>query len=145
MKNNFLPISAFTIGICLSVISLLSNQDQVLNHDDTYYVIRCKDFSGLLFSIFVIMSITYFSIQKYCNRRIGILQIVAFSVSIIYFLIYDLITEPFSPGYSYANPISFKFGTIYIPLVFLFVFLSSLILFVANIIIAIIKRIRAST
>jgi len=64
---------------------------------------------------------------------------VMFIIPIIYFMLYDLITEPFSPGYYFAHPIAYRWKTVYIPLSMLFAFLISLVLFLINVGLAIIK------
>ena len=126
------------MGVLLTVISLGSGKDQTLNLEDTYYIIRCMDFSIFLLLVFIFFSTIYFLIRKYYNSKMGTFQIVLFMIPTIYFMLYDLITEPFSPGYYFAHPIAYKWQTIYIPLSMLFAFLISLALFLINIGLAII-------
>lgn len=139
MKKNFLSILYQIVGIILSIISLVSGKKQILNFGDTYYIIECSNFSVFLFFLFSIISFTYFLIRNYYNRIIGKIQIISFFIPVIYFMIYDLITEKFSPGYYFSHPIVYNWQTIYIPMVLFFVFCGSIILLVCNLIVALIK------
>lgn len=131
----------FATGIILSLYSILSQNKQTLNIDDTYYVFFAKDFAFFVLIIYLIIGVLLLSIENHINWRIKLIQYIMFNVPFIYYIFSDLLNHN-NPGYYLAHPIAFKWEVVYIPITLYLTFLTSLIIFISIIFFGIFKMLK---
>lgn len=142
MKKQF-PITIFILlGIILTLISFISDKKQVINIDDTYYVISSSHFGIVLLLLFLIPAILSFAFQKYISKKLLLIQLLFFALPLTYFMLYDIITQPYSPGYYFAHPFLSELQAVYLPIGFLAIFLVSILLLIINSIYLVVKFIK---
>jgi hypothetical protein len=120
----------FATGLILCLYSFVSQNKQILNIDDTYYVISGNDFAIFISLIYLVLGAIFLVIEKYLSLRIKVIQYLMFNIPFIYFIFSD-ISEYNNPGYYLGNPIAYKWNTVYIPVGLIFCFLTSIILFIS--------------
>jgi hypothetical protein len=118
----------FATGIILCLYSIVNQNKQVLNVDDTYYVISGNHFALFVSIIYLVFGSIFLVIEKYLRFGIKVAQYLMFNIPFIYF-IFSNIDDYNNPGYYLGNPIAYKWNTIYIPIGLTFCFLISIILF----------------
>jgi hypothetical protein len=118
----------FATGLILCLYSIISQNKQVLNIDDTYYVISGNDFAIFVSLIYLVLASIFLVIEKYLRFRIKVAQYLMFNIPFIYF-IFSNIDDYNNPGYYLGNPIAYKWNTIYIPIGLISSFFISVILF----------------
>ncbi|PVX44426.1 hypothetical protein C8C85_0159 [Flavobacterium sp. 103] len=142
MKKQF-PIAIFIfLGVILASISFINHKNQVINIYDTYYIISSSDFGIVLLLLFLIPAILSFTFQKFVSKKLLWIQLLFFALPIIYFMIYDIVTQHYSPGYYFAHPFLFELQTVYLPIGFLVIFLVSILLLIFNSIYSVVKFIK---
>lgn len=118
----------FATGLILCLYSIISQNKQILNIDDTYYVISGNDFAIFLSIIYLVIVSVFLFTEKYLRFGIKVTQYLMFNIPFIYF-IFSNIDDYNNPGYYLGNPIAYKWNTVYIPIGLIFCFLISIILF----------------
>jgi len=127
-KINKISYFYFATGLTLSLYSIFSQKNQVLNIDDTYYVISGNNFALFVSLIYLIFSTIFLVMEKYIGSGLKVFQYLMFNIPFIYFIFVDL-DKYNNPGYYLGNPIAYKWNTMYIPIGLIFCFLISIILF----------------
>jgi hypothetical protein len=142
MKKQF-PIAIFILlGVILAFITFISHKNQVINIDDNYFVINSSDFGIVLLILFLVPAILSFAFQKFISKKLLWIQLLFFALPVIYFMIYDIITQPYSPGYYFAHSFLSELQTVYLPIGFLTIFLVSILLLIINSIYSVVKFIK---
>ncbi len=118
----------FVTGLILCLYSIISQNKQVLNIDDTYYVISGNDFAIFVSLIYLVLGSIFLVIEKYLRFRIKAAQYLMFNIPFVYFVFSDL-SDYNSPGYYLGNPIAYKWNTIYIPVGLIFCLIISIFIF----------------
>lgn len=118
----------FATGLILCLYSLVSQANQVLNVDDTYYVISGNDFAIFVFIIYLFLGVIFLVIEKFISSNVKKFQFLMFTIPFIYFVFSDL-SDDDKPGFYLTNPIVYQWNTIYIPFGLIFCFLISIICF----------------
>lgn len=138
-----LPITIFILlGIILALFSFISPKDQVINIYDTYYIISSSHFGIVLLLLFLIPALLSFTFQKFISKKLIWAQLLFFAMPLTYFMIYNIITQPYSPGYYFAHPFLSELQAVYLPIGFLFIFLVSIVLLIFNSIYSVVKFIK---
>lgn len=120
----------FATGLILCLYSIISQNKQVLNIDDTYYVISGNDFTIFVSLIYLVLGAIFLVIEKYLSFGIKVFQYLMFNIPFVYFVFSDL-SDYNNPGYYLGNPIAYKWNTVYIPVGLTICFLISVVLFFA--------------
>jgi hypothetical protein len=120
----------FATGLILCLYSFISQNQQVLNVDDTYYMITGNDFAIFVSLVYLILGAIFLVIDNFISFRIKVLQYLMFNIPFVYFVFSDL-SDYNNPGYYLGNPIAYKLNTIYIPVGLILCFLISIALFLA--------------
>lgn len=142
MKKQFPIVIFILLGIVLALISFTSHKNQVINIDETYYVISSSHFGIVLLILFLVTAILSFAFQKFLSKKLLWIQLLFFALPLTYFMIYDIITQPYSSGYYFAHPFLSKLQTAYLPIGFLVIFLVSILLLIFNSIYSVVKFIK---
>lgn len=129
-KINKISYFYFATGLILSLYSIISQNTQVLNLDDTYYAISGKDFAMFVSLIYLVLGVIFLEIEKYLRSGIKVFQYLMFNIPFIYFIFSDM-SDYNNLGYYLGNPIAYKWNTFYIPVGLIFCFLISIILFIS--------------
>lgn len=108
--------------------SIVSQNKQVLNVDDTYYVISGTDFAIFTSLIYLVIGVFFLFFEKYSSFGIKVLQYIMFNIPFVYFMLSDVIDYE-NPGYYLANPIAYKWKAEFIPLGLILCFGISIVLF----------------
>ena len=117
----------FATGIILCLYSILSQNKQIFNVEDTYYVISGNDFAIFVSLIYLVIGSIFLVIERYLRLIIKVVQYLMFNIPFIYF-IFSNINDYNNPGYYLMNPIAYKWNTIYIPIGLIFCFSISVVL-----------------
>ena len=117
----------FIKGLIISLYSIVS---QILNFDDTYYVIFGNDFALFVFLIYLVFGSLFLVIEKHLSFRMTVFQYLMFTIPFLYFVFSDLTFYNTPPNY-FINPIEYKWIYIYIPVGLIICFYLSIILFIA--------------
>ncbi len=117
-------------GLIISLFSIVSQNKQVLNFDDIYYVTSGNDLALYVFLIFLVFGTLFLVIEKHLSFRITVFQYLTFTIPFLYFIFSDCIINNI-PGNYLINPIANKLINIYIPVGLLVCFYLSIILFIA--------------
>lgn len=129
MKKTFkISYFYFATGLILCLYSIVSQNKQVFNVGDTYYVISGKDFAIFTSLIYLVLGAIFLVIEKYLSLGVKIFQYLMFNIPFVYFIFSDL-SDYENPGYYLANPIAYKVHTELIPLALISCFLISIALF----------------
>lgn len=144
MKKINLSLLFFFTGVCLAVYSIISNGSKVINVGDTYFVTESKPFAYLMFCLYAILAIVYFIIRRYYNYKVGISHLILFTCSIIYFIATsESGDERFPVGHYTLYSNYFQWKDVYIPFIMISLFLTGNLLFLVNVIVAIVKFINS--
>ncbi len=117
----------FATGLILCLYSIVSQNNQILNIDDTYYVTSGNDFAKFTSLIYLVLGVIFLVIEKHLSFGIKISQFLMFNIPFVYFIFSDL-SEYENPGYYLANPIAYKWRTELIPIGLISCFLVSIVL-----------------
>jgi hypothetical protein len=118
----------FATGLILCAYSIVSQNKQVLNIDDTYYVISGNDFAIFASLIYLVLGAIFLVIERYLSFGVKVFQYLMFNIPFVYFIFSD-VSDYENPGYYLANPIAYKWKTELIPLGLISCFMISIILF----------------
>ena len=118
----------FATGLILCLYSIVSQNKQVLNVDDTYYVISGNHFALFVSIIFLVFGAIFLVIGKYLRFGIKVAQYLMFNIPFIYF-IFSNVDNYNNPEIYLGNPTAYKWITEYIPMGMYFCFLISIVLF----------------
>lgn len=118
----------FATGLILCLYSIVSQNKQVLNLDDTYYVISGNDFAIFSALIYLVFGAIFLVIEKYLSFGIKVFQYLMFNIPFVYFIFSD-VSDYENPGYYLGNPIAYKVNTELIPLGLISCFFISIVLF----------------
>ena len=129
-KINKISYFYFITGLIISLYSIISQNKQVLNLDDTYYVIFGNDFALFVFLIYLVFGSLFLVIEKHLRFRMTVFQYLMFTIPYLYFVFSDL-TFYNTPVNYLINPIAYKWIYIYIPVGLIICFYLSIILFIA--------------
>lgn len=128
-------------GVLLGIYSILSQRTQTLNIYDTYYVITPNVFALFSIIIYTIIGLALFFIESYIKNWVKIIQYLMFNIPVLYFVFSDLISHN-DPGYYIANPNTFTWEVVYIPVTLFFSFLISILILILTITFTIVKQIK---
>ena len=117
-------------GLIISLFSIVSQNKQVLNFDDIYYVTSGNDLALYVFLIFLVFGTLFLVIEKHLSFRMTVFQYLMFTIPYLYFVFSDLTFYNTPPNYL-INPIAYKWIYIYIPVGLIICFYLSIILFIA--------------
>ena len=117
-------------GLIISLFSIVSQNKQVLNFDDMYYVISGNDFALYVFLIYLILGALFLVIEKHLSFIMTVFQYLMFTIPLLYFVFSDLSFYNTPVNYL-VNPIEYKWNYIYIPVALIICFYLSIILFIA--------------
>ena len=120
----------FATGIILCLYSIISQNKQVLNIHDTYFVISANDFAIFASLIYLVLGVIFLVIEKYLSFGIKVLQYLMFNIPFIYFMFSDL-SDYENPRYYLANPIAYMWNTQLIPKGLIFCFILSIGIFLS--------------
>lgn len=116
----------FATGLILCLYSFVSQNKQVLNIEDTYYVISGTDFAIFVSLIYLVLAVFFLVIDKLISLKLKVFQYLMFNIPFVYFMFSDK-SDFIDPVYYLMNPIAYKWNTIYIPNGLIFCFLISII------------------
>jgi hypothetical protein len=118
----------FATGLILCLYSIVSQNKQVLNIHDTFYVISGNDFAIFTTLIYLVLGVIYLVIENYLSLGIKMFQYLMFNIPLIYLMFSDL-SDYKNTGYYLTNPIAYKWNTELIPLGLISCFLISIAFF----------------
>jgi len=118
----------FATGLIFCLYSIISHNNQVLNIEDTYYVISANHFALIISLIYLVFGALSLVIEKYLSFGIKAFQYIMFTIPFAYFIfsedsVYD------NTLYNLENPIAFKWHTELIPIGLISSFSISIVLF----------------
>ena len=117
----------FATGLILCLYLIVSQNKQVLNVHDTYYVISANDFAIFASLIYLVLGVIFLVIERYLSFGIKVLQYLMFNIPFVYFIFSDSIVNE-NTEYYLANPIAYMWNTELIPLGLIFFVLISIAL-----------------
>lgn len=118
----------FATGVILCLYSIISQNKQVLNVYDTYYVISGNDCAIFISLIYLVLGVIFLVIEKYLRFGIIVFQYIMFNIPFVYFIFSD-VGDYDNPLYYLTNPIAYMWKTELIPHGLIFCFLISIVIF----------------